>query len=155
MNKPPATPAELITPATVYKRVVTGRDDHGKKKYRYVARFDVKLKIRRQRADAIRVAHSVQDSWQSIAIGNWWRFRHIEPSDIIVYGSQNIQASLDGPVVNWEEQNRWGIVNLVASNQCMDDVGIWSCNCAAEAPEGYDPPTTSTTTTTTTTPGGP
>lgn len=149
-NTPPAKTSELRVPATVYKRVVSGRDDHGKKTYSYVPRFDLKIKIKRQKSDSETVAHSNQDTMESLAIGNWWRFREIKPDDVIVYGQQNTQATLAGPVINWEEQNRWGIVRLVASTQCMEELGVWSCNCKTEAPTGYEP--TSTTTTTTTTP---
>lgn len=149
MNKPPATPGELNVPATIYKRVVSGREpSSGRKVYSYAARRNIKIKIKRQRSDTDVIAHTEMGTFQSVLVGNWWSFLDVLDTDIIVYGAQDIQAGFKGPIVNWEERNRWAIGELVAVRECLEEQGIHSCECSES-----DPPTsTDWTTTTTTTP---
>lgn len=151
MNKAPATPAELNVPATIYKRVVSGREkSSGRSVYTYAVRRNIKIKIKRQRSDTDVIAHTEMGTFESILIGNWWSFRDVLDTDIIVYGEQDIQAGLKGPIINWEERNRWAIGELVAVKECLADQGIHSCQCSeATPPTGTDWTTTTTTTTTT------
>ena len=138
MNKPPATTGELNVVALIYKRVVSGRDDHGKSIHSYVLRRRVHLKESRQRTKSEVVAHMSQEDYRSILIGNWWDLKDVDEHDIIVYGSQRLQVGLNGKPINWEQRNRWGILNIAASSDCLKEQDIDSCNCQETPPAGTE-----------------
>lgn len=140
MNKPPATPGELNVSASIYQQVVSGKDEHGAKKYKYVLRRNVMLKEQRQKSSSEVLAHSPEPEWKSNLVLNWWDCRDVEETDVIVYGEQCLQMGLKGPPVNWRQKNRWGILDVCTNDQCLYDQGIDSCNCTDEDRKPADKP---------------
>lgn len=124
-----ATPNELIVPAVIYKREVSGLNDHGQTQYTYVKRRDVLLKEVRQKASSETLVHDLSPTYQSMLVGNWWDLKDVCVEDIIVYGDQDLQVGLKAAPVNWQQRNRWGILEIATNPDCLYSQGVDSCNC--------------------------
>lgn len=129
-NSPPAIPSELRVWVHVYGKV---KDDQrsaaGQKGYTYKLRRTVLVKESRQRANSDTAAHIEREQFFSRFIGNWWEFADVKNDDVIVVKNNRAQFGLIGPVVNWEQRNRWAVIDAVSDMQCRKADGIDSCNC--------------------------
>lgn len=128
-NTSPASPEELRIDVRIYMRSVVGQNERGQDKFRYVLRKQIKVKESRQKSSSNNAVHSDRELFFSRFIGNWWEFSDVIPTDIIVVSNTQAQFGLAGPVVNWEQRNRWGIIDAVADLDCHRPEGIDSCNC--------------------------
>lgn len=142
-TKPPAQPQELNADFVCYRRAVSGtsvddtdRNAYGQTQYTYVKRRGFKAKVMRQRTNSLQIENQNVVTYAETAVTNWWDCKEFKPTDVLLRCNDRKQFVIDGGVVNWQNRNRWGLLPLVAENQCLD--GIDSCNCeqAETAPEG-------------------
>lgn len=129
-NSPPAEPHELRIRVHIYKKqTAEERKASGQKDFSFKLLRKPLIKESRQRSTNDVISHLNAEVFQSRFIGNWWEFKDVQPGDIIVIKNNLAQFELRGPVVNWEQRNRWAVIDVAAFKTCLKESGINSCYC--------------------------
>ncbi len=132
---PPVSPQDLKTKFVIYRRVVTGRNAFGQLLYGYTKRRGVKVAPRRQRSNSDVVQHNLTSSFSEYLWGNWWNWKDVAETDVLVRVQDRVQFGLVGKPVNHQGGNRWAIIEIVSNGDCLE--GVDSCNC--DTPEDEIP----------------
>lgn len=139
-GKPPATPQELRVNVIIYRRVVSGVDEGtGQPIYTYAKRRGALVKQARQKSSMGVNEHMATSPYSTYWVGNWWNWLDVKDTDVVLRCGDEVKFGLNGPPVNWEGRNRWAIIELTSSGECVtpgDD-----CPCQTD-PESLVPPGT-------------
>lgn len=135
----PAIPQDLKSQVIIYRRRTTGvanRSPKGQKLYTFVKLKTVKVAVKRSRSSQQLLQHTETTNFEDHFVGNWWDWMDVKDDDVIKRISDGAEFGLKGPPVNFQQVNRWAIMELVASN-CLAEGGV-GCEDAIEPPPGTE-----------------
>lgn len=128
------TPSEFTIPVAAYRNVDGTRSQgHGIinkewKELRFGRNLVFFVKVGRVRVGNQVVAHQRDEYLRMQLIGWWADFANLRRNDILVVNPQNPQPrhfELSGPPINWNEMNKFGLINALSAYDCKNP----DCTC--------------------------